>query len=113
MLEVEGFQAVCFSAPVVRVLKEDSVRRDRQLANLGPDLLAETFDAGVAVARLRALADWPLDVAVMHQGRIVEMGPAQTILQSATHPYTQALLRAVPRATPGQPIPALPRSGQE
>ncbi|MDP3233766.1 MAG: DNA-formamidopyrimidine glycosylase family protein [Myxococcales bacterium] len=74
VLEVDGFQAVCFSAPVVRVLEEASVRRDRQLANLGPDLLAETFDAGVAVSRLRALADWPLGVAVMHQAAVAGIG---------------------------------------
>ncbi len=74
VLEVDGFQAVCFSAPVVRVLKADRERRDRQLAGLGPDLLAETFDVGVAVANLRALATWPLGIAVMHQSAVAGIG---------------------------------------
>ncbi len=35
-------------------------------------------------------------VAVMHNGRIVEMGTAEQVLHSPEHPYTRALLDAVP-----------------
>lgn len=39
-------------------------------------------------------------IAVMRQGRLVEVGPADRVLTRPTHPYTQALLRSVlpPRA---------------
>lgn len=40
------------------------------------------------------------DVAVIHQGRIVEQGPPQRLFQDAQHPYTRALLEAVPQAQP-------------
>ncbi|MFW2829403.1 ATP-binding cassette domain-containing protein [Sphingomonas sp. ID0503] len=36
-------------------------------------------------------------VAVLHEGRIVECGPAGEILSKPTHPYTRALINAAPR----------------
>ena len=36
------------------------------------------------------------EVAVLHQGRIVEQGPPAQLFHSPTHPYTQALVAAMP-----------------
>jgi ABC-type oligopeptide transport system ATPase subunit len=40
------------------------------------------------------------DVAVLWQGRIVEQGPPERLFRHAQHPYTRALLDAVPKAEP-------------
>jgi peptide/nickel transport system ATP-binding protein len=41
-------------------------------------------------------------MAVMHRGRIVETGPTERVCDHPEHPYTQALLSAVPRPDPRQ-----------
>nr|NNM90530.1 ABC transporter ATP-binding protein [Bacilli bacterium] len=45
------------------------------------------------VARYIAQGGW---IAVMYLGRLIEIGPTEEILQHPQHPYTQALITAVP-----------------
>jgi ABC-type glutathione transport system ATPase component len=69
-----------------------------QILNLLADLRARhglaylfiTHDIGV----VQHLAD---RIAVMHAGRIVELGPAEQVLAAPQHAYTRALLHAVPK----------------
>ncbi|HYX36756.1 MAG TPA: ATP-binding cassette domain-containing protein [Oligoflexus sp.] len=41
-------------------------------------------------------------IAVMNQGRIVELGRAEQVCGAPTHPYTKALIRSIPHADLGQ-----------
>ena len=44
-------------------------------------------------------------IAIMYLGRIVEIGPTEEIFANPRHPYTQALLRAIPEPDPDRSIP--------
>src|SRR3954462_9644161 len=49
-------------------------------------------------------------VAIMYLGRIVEVGPVEQIFADPKHPYTQALIRAIPEPDPDKALPRdLPR----
>ncbi len=49
-------------------------------------------------------------IAIMYLGRIVEIGPTEEIFANPRHPYTKALLKAIPEPDPERMVPRdLPR----
>jgi len=56
----------------------------------GMAIMLITHDLGV-------IAEMATDVAVMYLGRVVEQAPVDEIFHAPRHPYTQALLRSIPR----------------
>jgi peptide/nickel transport system ATP-binding protein len=74
---------VTIQAQILELL--DSLREQYQLS-----LLLISHDLGV-------IAEVAETVAVMYAGKIVEIGPAMEVFHNPRHPYTQGLLRSVPR----------------
>ena len=95
------------------------------IINLLGDLQDELGLAYLFIAHDLALVRHVSDrIAVMYLGRIVEQGPADEVYERPKHPYTEALLSAIPVPTPARqrdrerivlegdiPSPAAPPSG--
>ncbi|HYK21356.1 MAG TPA: oligopeptide/dipeptide ABC transporter ATP-binding protein, partial [Pyrinomonadaceae bacterium] len=81
---------VTIQAQILELL--DDLRKQRELA-----VLLITHDLGVVAE----VAD---RVAVMYTGRIVEESPVDELFARPKHPYTEGLLRSVPKLTSTQVI---------
>ena len=83
-----------------------------QIVNLMQDLQEQRHFSYLFIAHdlsvVRHIAD---RVAVMYLGRIVELGPKARIYGQPSHPYTQALLSAVPEPDPDAPKARIILSG--
>ncbi|MBS1087367.1 ABC transporter ATP-binding protein [Gluconobacter wancherniae] len=75
-----------------------------QIVNLFGDLRSQLGVACVFISHDLAVVRQMADrIAVMYLGGIVEQGDGLTVLGAPAHPYTKALLDAVPR--PDRPLP--------
>jgi microcin C transport system ATP-binding protein len=77
---------VTVQAQILTLLKDLQKR-------LGMAMLFITHDLGI----VRKLAD---TVCVMKEGKIVEQGPVERVYNAPEHPYTRALLAALPKPDP-------------
>ena len=78
-----------------------------QVLNLLVDLQERLALSYVFISHDLSVVAWLCDrVAVMYLGRVVETAPAAALFASPRHPYTQALLAAVP-----DPVPRRVRAG--
>jgi oligopeptide/dipeptide ABC transporter ATP-binding protein len=98
------------------------VSMQAQIVNLLRELQDELSMAYVFITHDLSLVPFLADqVAVMYLGSIVETGPVEEVFARAVHPYTQALLSALPSLDPAAqqrivlhgdvPNPADPPSG--
>ena len=74
---------VTIQAQILDLMKE--LQEDLQMS-----VMIITHDLGV-------IAEMADDVTVMYLGKAVERAPVREIFRNAKHPYTQALLRSLPR----------------
>jgi peptide/nickel transport system ATP-binding protein len=74
-----------------------------QVLNLLQDLQDQFGLSYVLISHDLAVVDYLCDeIAVIYLGRIVEQGRPEDLFDQCAHPYTRALLEAVPRARPGR-----------
>jgi peptide/nickel transport system ATP-binding protein len=76
-----------------------------QILNLLKDLQAQLGLTYLFISHNLAVVDYIADrIAVMCAGRLVELAPTEQLFQKPVHPYTRALLAAVPQPNPKFPL---------
>lgn len=74
-----------------------------QVINLLSDLKEEFGLTMLFISHDLGVVEYLVDrIAVMYLGRLVEVGPAAEVYANPRHPYTEALLSAVPVPIPGR-----------
>jgi endonuclease-8 len=106
VLEVDGATVVNFNAPVIELIEERALGQYQPLAGLGPDLLADDFDAEEAFRRLRhpSRAGSTIGDAIMDQRALAGVGNIwkhETLFRCGVNPWRRldelddATLRAI------------------
>ena len=117
--ELSGGQRQRVAVARALVLNPDFIVADEPVSMLDVSIRAEILNLMLGLVEKKqvsflyithdlALARHMCDrVAVMYLGQIVELGPTNKIIDNPLHPYTQALINAVPT-----PDPSVKRLGQ-
>ena len=80
--------------------------------NLLRDLQAEKRNALLLISHDLAVVGYLSDqIAVMYLGRIMQFSNSERLFAAPMHPYTEALLAAVPQIDPGDSLPRIPLEG--
>jgi endonuclease-8 len=74
VVQTEDFHAVAFDVPVAEFATPALLERTPQIRQLGPDPLADDFDAALAAERIRARADVEIADALLDQTAIAGIG---------------------------------------
>jgi oligopeptide/dipeptide ABC transporter ATP-binding protein len=111
--ELSGGQRQRVAIAAALVLEPDGLICDEPVSMLDASVSSQILSVLVELQRRRGLAllfithdlslAWSLcdRLAVMYLGRVVEQGSAVDVIENPQHPYTQALVTAVPVPTAG------------
>ncbi|MDY3919087.1 MAG: oligopeptide/dipeptide ABC transporter ATP-binding protein [Candidatus Limivivens sp.] len=84
-----------------------------QILNLMQDLQDELGLTYMFITHdLSVVKHFSNDILVMYLGQMVEKAPAEVLFQNPQHPYTKALLSAIPIPDPDYPIQRIPLKGE-
>jgi endonuclease-8 len=92
VLATAPYVAVAFSVPVAEFVEAAALEREGPVAELGPDLLSDTFDGAAAVARLQARGDLEIADALLDQRALAGIGnvfKSEILFAARVSPFTR------------------------
>ena len=113
--ELSGGQRQRVAIARALVLGPELIMADEPVSMLDVSVRAEVMNVLLSVRQKQGISvlmvthdlalskDAVDELAIMYLGKIVEQGPAQAVVSSPYHPYTQALVAAVPVPDPTGP----------
>jgi endonuclease-8 len=91
VLTTAAYVAVAFTVPVAEFVDAATIDREGPVAELGPDLLSDTFDAAEAVTRIQARGDAEIADALLDQRAIAGIGnvfKSEILFAARVSPFT-------------------------
>ena len=91
VIETAPYVAVAFAVPVAEFIDARTIERAGPVAELGPDVLSDTFDAAAAVARLQTRGDLEIAEALLDQRAIAGIGnvfKSEILFAARVNPFT-------------------------
>jgi endonuclease-8 len=91
VIATADWQAVGFSIPVAEFLDDRTIRRQEDLRRIGPDLLADVFDAGEALRRMRARPAAEIADVLLNQRVVAGAGnvfKSEILFLAGINPFT-------------------------
>ena len=91
----------------------DSVSIQAQILNLMQDLQDELDLTYMFITHdLSVVKHFSNQIMVMYLGQMVEMAPTEVLFKNPVHPYTKALLSAIPIPDPDYPMERIMMKGE-
>ncbi|HET9272299.1 MAG TPA: DNA-formamidopyrimidine glycosylase family protein [Vicinamibacterales bacterium] len=91
VIETASYVAAAIAVPVAEFVDAATIDREGPVAELGPDLLSDTFDAADAVARIQARGDAEIADALLDQRAIAGIGnvfKSEILFAARVSPFT-------------------------
>ena len=91
VIETDAIHAIAFGVPDAELAAADAIERSSTLGRMGPDVLADDFDATEAVRRITARPETSIADALLDQSAIAGIGnvyKSEALFAAGVHPLT-------------------------
>ena len=93
VIGTNDYEAVAFSVPVAELTSARDLERAAAVKDLGPDIVAEKFDAAAVIKRIESMPDVEIADALLDQATVAGIGnifKSESLFVARVNPFTRA-----------------------